>query len=69
MAADYDNKSEDSNAEAPLSPWGNKCKAKLEIWKELDDPLSAIHLMEVDQIHKNGLLDIPWAGSKQTSRI
>ena len=43
---------EGSEAESPLSPWNNKCKAKLQIWKELDDPLSAIHLMDVQQIHK-----------------
>ncbi len=43
---------EDDKADAPLSPWNNKCKAKLQIWKELDDPLSAIHFMDVQQIHK-----------------
>ena len=37
--------------DAPLSPWGNKCTAKIKIWEELDDPLSPIHFMEVNQIH------------------
>ena len=40
------------NHGTPLSPWGNKCKAKIQIWKELSDPLSPIHFMEVGQIHK-----------------
>lgn len=43
---------EGGEAEGPPSPWHNKCKAKLRIWEELDDPLSAIHFMDVQQIHK-----------------
>ena len=36
----------------PLSPWGNKCSAKININHQLDDTTSKIHLMTVEQIHK-----------------
>jgi hypothetical protein len=42
----------DNEESSQPSPWGNKCKAKQNIWKELDDPQSSIHLMTVEQIHK-----------------
>ena len=35
-----------------MSPWGNKCKAKQNIWRELDDKESSIHLMTLEQIHQ-----------------
>ena len=41
-----------SQNEEALSPWGNNCKAKQSIWKELDNPQSSIHLMTVEQIHQ-----------------
>ena len=41
-AAAQDNTSENENV---VSPWGNKCKAKQAIWRELDDKDSGIHLM------------------------
>lgn len=47
------------------SPWGNKCKAKQNIWKELDDPQSSIHLMTVEQIHKKWASAYPWKRFKK----
>lgn len=49
-----------SDKDAPLSPWNNKCRAKRQIWKELDDPLSAIHFLRVEQIHRKWAPRYPW---------
>jgi hypothetical protein len=46
-----------------LSPWGNKCKAKQNIWRELDDKESSIHLMTVEQIHQK------WASKYPLTRF
>ena len=43
---------EDEECGGALSPWGNKCKAKQNIWRELDNKESSIHLMTVEQIHQ-----------------
>ena len=49
-----------NNEDSPPSPWGNKCKAKQKIWKELDDPQSSIHLMTPEQIHQKWASGYPW---------
>jgi len=56
-AAAQDNTSEIENT---VSPWGNKCKAKQAIWRELDDKDSSIHLMTKEQIHQKWASMYPW---------
>ena len=57
---------EDEERGGALSPWGNKCKAKQNIWRELDNKESSIHLMTVEQIHQRWAQKYPLTRFKNT---